>query len=216
MIHARGHLGRLGNTSGSPQTEITLRWFGANEPPRQPAGLLTEPPSFGEPYARAVEGDRQFTAALEIIDGNPFVVLPAAVLNAVFDEAGRSKGPIPVRGRINDRPYQQTLVKFRGAWRLYVNMKMLDDSPRRIGETLEVAVSFDPSNRGIEPHPKLLAMLDANPAAKDVFDAMAPSKQNEIVRYIDSLKTEKSIDRNVGRALDFLLGKGRFVGRDRP
>ena len=38
----------------------------------------------------------------------------------------------------------------------------------------------------------------------------------EIVRYIDGLKTERSIDRNVERALDFLLGKGRFVGRDRP
>ena len=95
-------------------------------------------------------------------------------------------------------------------------MKMLEDSPRRIGETVEVAVSFDPSKREIEPHPRLLAMLDANPEAKAAFDAMAPSKQNEVVRYIDGLKTDKSIDRNIGRALDFLLGKGRFVGRDHP
>ena len=59
-------------------------------------------------------------------------------------------------------------------------------------------------------------MLDANPAAKDVFDDMAPSRRKEIVRYIDGLKTEESVDRNVRRALDFLLGKGRFVGRERP
>ena len=52
----------------------------------------------------SVEGDNQFTAALEIVDGNPFVTLPPDVLNAVFEEAGRSKGPIPVRGRINHRP----------------------------------------------------------------------------------------------------------------
>lgn len=157
-----------------------------------------------------------FTAKLAIIDGNPFVYLPPAILNDVFEEADRSKGPIPVRGTINRRPYQQTLVKFRDAWRLYVNMKMLDDSPRRIGEAIEVTVGFDPSDREIKPHPALLAMLDANPTARAVFDDLAPSRQKEIVRYLDGLKTEESVDRNVQRALDFLLGNGRFVGRERP
>lgn len=157
-----------------------------------------------------------FSAKLEIIDGNPFVALPQDVLSEVFHDAGRSKSPIPVRGTINGRPYQQTLVKFRGAWRLYVNMQMLDDSPRRIGESIEATVCFDPSDRAITPHPKLLAMLESNPAAKKVFDDMAPSRQHEIVRYIDNLKTDESVDRNVDRALDFLLGRGRFVGRDKP
>lgn len=59
-------------------------------------------------------------------------------------------------------------------------------------------------------------MLESNPAAKKVFDDLAPSRQHEIVRYIDNLKTDESVDRNVARALDFLLGRGRFVGRDRP
>lgn len=160
--------------------------------------------------------DTSFTAELETIDGNPFVALPLDVLDDLFREAGRSKGPIPVRGAINGRPYQQTLVNFRGAWRLYVNMQMFHDSPRRVGESIEVTVGFDPSDRAIAPHPKLRAMLESNPSAKKVFDDMAPSRQREIVRYIDGLKTEESVDRNVGRALDFLLGRGRFVGRDGP
>ena len=157
-----------------------------------------------------------FTAELEIIDGNPFVRLPSTVLDEVLHEAGRTTGPIPVRGTVNGEPYQQTLVKFRAAWRLYVNMTMLDDSPRRIGESIGATVGFDPSDRTIAPHPKLVAMLDSNPAAKTAFDDMAPSRQKEIVRYIDNLKTEESVDRNVRRALDFLLGKGRFVGREEP
>ncbi len=73
---------------------------------------------------------------LQIVDANPFVALPEAVLAEVFRDAGRDKSPVPVRGSINGRPYQQTLVRFRGAWRLYVNMQMLDDSPRRIGEQI--------------------------------------------------------------------------------
>ncbi len=160
--------------------------------------------------------DDTFALELGIIDGNPFVLLPSAALNNLFQEAGRSKGPIPVRGTINGKPYQQTLVKFSGEWRLYVNMKMLEDSPRRIGETIEVTVDIDPSDRKIESHPKLLAMLNANPSARDVFDNLAPSRRKEIVRYIDGLKSEEAIDRNVERARDFLLGRGRFVGRDHP
>ncbi len=175
-------------------------------------GIWTRP----SPRIAGVGLDGAIALELGIIDGNPFVLLPPAVLDSLFEEAGRSKGPIPVCGTIDGRPYQQTLVKFSGAWRLYVNMKMLDDSPRRVGETIQVTVGFDPSDREIEPHPKLLAMLDANPAAGEVFNGLAPSRRKEIVRYIDALKTEQSIDRNVERALDFLLGRGRFVGRDRP
>ena len=175
-----------------------------------PVGDITES------YNHEVGPGTAFIAELAIVDGNPFVSVPSPVLSDLFAEAGRSKSPIPVRGTINGRPFQQTLVRFRGAWRLYVNMTMLDDSPRRIGELIEVAVSFDPSDRAIEPHPKLLAMLEANRDARNVFDALAPSRQMEIVRYIDGLKSEESVDRNVRRARDFLLGNGRFVGRDRP
>lgn len=158
----------------------------------------------------------QFTATLEIIVGNPHVLLPPPILNRIFQQANKDKGAIPVRGTINGRPYQQTLVKFSGEWRLYVNLKMLTDSPRRIGEEVEVEVEFDPSDRTIIPHPKLVEGLAENAEANRVFEGLSPSRQKEIIRYIANLKTEGSVDRNVIRAIDFLLGKGRFVGRDRP
>ena len=163
-----------------------------------------------------MQDEPAFSAELEIIDGNPFVAPPAEVLAAIFAAAGRSKGPIPICGTVNDVPYTQTLVRFAGAWRLYVNMQMLPDSPRRIGETIHVTVGFDPSDRSIEPHPLLVEMLDATPAAKLVFDGLAPSRRKEIVRYIDGLKTDESVQRNVARAREFLLGNVRFVGRDHP
>jgi len=47
-------------------------------------------------------------------------------------------------------------------------------------------------------------------------DSLRPSLQKEIVRYISFLKTEESIDRNVDNAIQFLLGKKRFIGRDKP
>ncbi len=157
-----------------------------------------------------------FTATLEIIVGNPFVFIPEEILQALFAKANQNKGPIPVKGSINGKPYQQTLVKYSGAWRLYINMKMLKDSPRRIGETIAVEIEFDPSDRTISAHPKFIRALSENEKAKQVFDTLSPSKQKEIVRYISNLKSEESVDRNVIRAINFLLGKERFVGRDKP
>ncbi len=58
--------------------------------------------------------DARFTAELEIIDGNPFVPLPPDALNDVFCESGRTKGPIPVRGAIDGRPYQQGVGEVPG------------------------------------------------------------------------------------------------------
>lgn len=158
----------------------------------------------------------RFQAELRIIDGNPFVFVPEGILNALFAQARKTKGPIPVRGILNEVPFQQTLVKYRGEWRLYINLKMLPNSPRRIGEFLALSIEYDPNDRRIKPHPKLVLALQENEEAQRVFERLSPSLQKEIVRYISVLKNEESIDRNVKRAIGFLLGRERFIGRDNP
>lgn len=157
-----------------------------------------------------------FNATLEIIVGNPFVYLPPEVLESLFRQADKRKGFIPVKGAINGKSFQQTLVKYSGDWRLYVNMVMLKNSPKRIGEEIAVEIEFDPSERAIVPHPKWSKALTQNKEADEVFQNLSPSRQKEIVRYISNLKTEESVDRNVERAINFLLGKERFVGREKP
>jgi hypothetical protein len=158
----------------------------------------------------------KFKSELKIIGINPFVFVPDKILKSLFTEAGKDKGPIPVRGTINDHPYKQTLVKYSGAWRLYINTTMLKNSPRRVGETILIKIEFDPVSRKIVPHPKLLKALKENKDAKKVFDKLPPSRQNEIIRYISNLKTETSVIRNINRAIDFLKGKGNFAGRAKP
>lgn len=157
-----------------------------------------------------------FTANIDIIGVNPFVFVPDKILAAIFEQAGSNKGPIAVRGAINGKVYKQTLVKFSGHWRLYINNNMLKNSPKRIGETIAITIEFDPEERSVEPHPKLVKALEKEPGAKAIFDHLAASRQKEIVRYIAHLKTEDSVDKNVKRAVAFLLGQCRFIGRDKP
>ncbi|CAN5413652.1 YdeI/OmpD-associated family protein [soil metagenome] len=157
----------------------------------------------------------KFKATIEIIGINPFVFVPEKILATIFKKAGRDKGPIPICGTINGNAYQQTLMKYGGAWRLYINGAMLKNSPKRIGENITVTVAFDNSDRTIQLHPKLVKALQENKEAKAAFDKLTPSTQREIIRYIAHLKTPESVDRNIKRAINFLLGKENFVGREK-
>lgn len=158
----------------------------------------------------------QFSADIKIIGINPYVFVPDTILAEIFKAAGKDKGPIPICGTINDSPYKQTLMKYSGAWRLYINTFMLKNSPKRIGEIVQMTIAYDPSDRSITPHPQLVQALEDNPEAKVVFDGLSPSKKHEIIRYISYLKTPASIEKNISRIISFLLGNTRFAGRDKP
>lgn len=129
-----------------------------------------------------------FKAELQIVGINPYVFLPEDILLAVFIQAGRNKSPIPVSGTVNGKPYRQTLVRYQGARRLYINLLMLDKSPKRIGEIIEVGIAYDPIARAFTAHPALTKALERHVQAKDVFDGLTPSLKNEIIKYINNLK----------------------------
>jgi len=113
---------------------------------------------------------QKFKATLEIIGINPFVFVPQQILNVIFMQAKRNKGPIPVCGAINGKKYKQTLVKYSGEWRLYINTTMLPNSPKKISENIEVAIQFDTKVRTVIPHPKLVTALKKHKDAKKIFD----------------------------------------------
>jgi len=158
----------------------------------------------------------KFSAEIEIIGINPFVFVPDAILHNIFKQAGKDKGYIPINGTIIGKPYKQTLVKYSGEWRLYINTTMLKNSPKRIGETIEITVKFDPESREITPPDNFVKALTENEEAKIVFDGLPASRKSEIVRYLARLKTEEVLEKNIKRAINFLLGNERFIGRDKP
>lgn len=154
-----------------------------------------------------------FSSRIAIIGINPYVSVPAEILAKIFTKAQKDKGPIPVCGYINGTAYTQTLVRYANEWRLYINTKMLKNSPKRVGEIIEVSIDFDPADRTIPLHPELAKALIHDTHAQQVFDALTPSLRKEINRYISNLKSEAKVHENVRRAVDFLHGRGRFVGR---
>jgi len=163
---------------------------------------------------------QSFSSKIFKIGINPCVVVPAAVLKVLFAQAGKSKGPIPVKGKLNDAPFLQTVVKFSGKWRLYLNGVMLKaagihngDMTKVAGEMAHVEIEYDDKPRHIPMHNNLEIALKKNKKAKSAFDSLSPYRRKEIVRYIANLKSEEARTRNIEKAIKHLEGKIVFAGR---
>ena len=148
-----------------------------------------------------------FTAKILKIGINPYVGLPEDVLNTLFKQADKNKGPIPVRGTLDGKRFRQTLVKYQGAWRLYLNTPMRQDAGIDVGDDAKVEIEFDPEPRIVPIHPKFARALSRNKEAKAAFEQLAPSRQREILRYLNSMKTDESLVRNIEKLIQHLLGQ---------
>jgi len=150
---------------------------------------------------------KSFSAKISKIGINPHVGVLETVLGSLFTQAGKIKGPIPVRGTLNGKKFRQTLVKYQGAWRLYINGGMRQAAGVDVGDEAHVLLEFDPAPRIEQMHPKLVHALARNKAAKTAFENLVPSRRKEILRYLNTMKTESSLERNVEKIIQYLLGE---------
>jgi hypothetical protein len=157
---------------------------------------------------------QSFSARIIKLGINPCMDVPLPVLKELFKKAGKSKSPIPVKGKLNGKPFIQTLVKYQGAWRFYLNTPMRNAAGIDEGDMAHVEIDFDPKPRIIPMHPGLIHALSQNKKAKEVFDKLVPSRQKEIVRYLNSMKTAESVKRNITKIIKHLSGKQPFAGRN--
>jgi hypothetical protein len=149
----------------------------------------------------------KFSARVFKIGINPVVDPPEDVLSGIFEQAGKSKGAIPVSGRLNGADFIQTLVKYQGSWRLYVNGPMLKAAGIEVGDIARVEIEFDPEPREVVMPKGFAIAMQNDESARSAYEKLSPSRQKEILRYLGSLKTEESLDRNIKRVLRHLRGE---------
>jgi hypothetical protein len=148
-----------------------------------------------------------FRATIELLGINPYVSLPAVHLKALLAAAGQETGAIPVRIELEGVSFRQSLVKYQGAWRLYLNTAMRRVAGKDVGERVLVLVEFDPVPRKEPMPPALRRALARNAVAKTAFAALSPSRKKEIQRYLNGAKTTATLARNVGKVVAYLCGE---------
>lgn len=146
-----------------------------------------------------------FRARIELLGINPFVFVPEKHLRALLQAAGRERGPIPLRVTLAGVQFRQNLVKSHGAWRLYLNTPMRTALGKDVGDRIAVQLVFDVRPRKEPPNPALSLALAQSAQAKTAFDALAPSRKKEIVRYLNRLESDAARARNIEKVLGWLL-----------
>ena len=76
-----------------------------------------------------------------------------------------------------------------------------------VGDDATVQIGFDPEPRIVPIPPKFARSLSKNRQAKAAFENLAPSRQKEILRYLNSMKTDESLVRNIEKVIQYLSGK---------
>jgi len=159
----------------------------------------------------------RFRATIHINGINPYVTVSAA--RAARLKAGWRK-PMPVLVQINgkpDTPWRINMMPMGdGAFYLYLHGTVRKESDTGVGDSVRVDVRFDAGYRG---GPATLPAWFAQALRKDKaalrgWDALTPSRQKEIVRYLANLKSVDARQRNRDKVLHVLGGgKQRFMGR---
>jgi len=159
-----------------------------------------------------------FRATIRITGVNPYVHVSA--VRAASIRKGWRK-PMPVLVRLNGHPAKEPwrinmMPMGNGAFYLYLHGSVRKASGTKVGDRVSVVVQFD---AGYRAGPMLMpawfrAPLAKNAAAKAAWQALTPSRQKEVVRYLAQLKSPEARARNLERALRVLSGaKERFMAR---
>lgn len=152
-----------------------------------------------------------FTATIYKVGINPCVDVPLNISHKMLP----SKGYIPVKGKIKDHLFMQTLVPVKNAaYRLYVNGPMLKGANAKVGDHLKFVIEQDlvPLTAGQIPMPKeLKEQLDKNKLFEK-FKTLTAYRQKEILRYLNYLKTEAALLRNIDKLISQLKLMNKQAG----
>jgi hypothetical protein len=149
----------------------------------------------------------RFRATIALLGVNPYVCLPPARLKALLAQAGRTSGAVPVQVQLGGAAFRSNLVKYAGAWRLYLNMPMRRAAGKDVGDSVLIELELDREPR-VEPMPpKLQHELDRDAVARAAFAELTVSRRKEILRYLNAARTSETLERNVAKVLAHLRGE---------
>ena len=146
-------------------------------------------------FRALIEGAGKTAAGIEV---------PGEVVAAL----GQSKRP-PVRVTINGYTYRSTVAVLGGRFMLGVSNEVRANAGVAAGQEVEIELELDTAPREVPGPPGLARELAADPAARQVFDALSYSRQRLIVDPVANAKTVETRERNIAKALSALRpGRG--------
>lgn len=135
------------------------------------------------------------------------VEVPEAVVRALLKAANKRAAPVQVKATLNGHAFDANVVRYSGAWRLYLNRAVRARAGVEAGDTVHIRLEYDPTER-MPPMPEELKQaLASNEQRKAAWRLQPSSRRKEILTYLQSLESAAARDRSVQRVLQHLEHK---------
>ena len=146
----------------------------------------------------------RFTAVVELGGKTATGIrVPADVVAAL----GPSRRPA-VRVTINGYSYRSTVAARGGEFLLPVSAEHRTGAGVGPGDTVEVDLELDLEPREVTVPPDLAAVLDADPVARQAFDALSYSNKSRHVLAVEAAKTPETRQRRIDGVVAALRAAG--------
>jgi len=150
-----------------------------------------------------------FKAKIYKVGINAVVDVPEAVSGKMEPE----KGYIRIKGTINGFDFATTLVPVKdNPYRLFVNIPILKGGNTALGNEAQFSIeqNFEAKENDYPMVPALAKQLKSKKLT-DAFEALTPSRRKDILKYLNYLKTEETLQKNIDKVIKQLEDKSGNV-----
>jgi hypothetical protein len=150
-------------------------------------------------------------------DGRPEQILPDQPWTMVrlLEESVnlfRTKASVRVYVTVGSETFRTSIMPLGDGSHFLMFNKLMQKAAAKIGwragESVELVLMSDTDERPETPMPRELEnALDADPAAKALFEKLAPSHRREYINHIDAAKQESTRQRRALKTIESLLKK---------
>lgn len=140
-----------------------------------------------------------FSAEIYKVGINAVVDVPVEITTAMH----KGKGYIRIKGTINGYPFSTTLVPVKDKpYRLFVNIPMLKGAKAALGDTAKFSIAAEtaPVDHDYPMVPQLEKQLQSK-KLMSAFESLTPSRRKDILKYLNYLKTEEALQKNIDKVI---------------
>lgn len=132
---------------------------------------------------------------------------PAAAVLLTDDqvaEVGEGAKAFPVTATVNGHTWAGRVARMRGENMLGLSKAIRTAAGVEAGDEVAVRVELETAPREVEVPAALASALDADPAVRQAFDALAPSHRKEFARWVAEAKKDQTRDKRAAEAVDMV------------
>jgi hypothetical protein len=142
----------------------------------------------------------EFLSKVRIVGVNPYIDLGTAQNKLIT-----KKRFVPVVAKLNKHAFLANLVPLgKGKFRLYLHGIIRKKTNVEVGDTVTISLKEDTKPRTENILELLSAELKNDALMKTNWDKLSPSRQKEICRYLNNLKTQQSMEKNISKVVRML------------